>query len=215
MQLSKEEKQALKEKYKQQRRSMWAGKRTSDTSGESAPEEAADPEVETDIPDRHETGNQDYQDHTVISTISTESESNTSATAQKGAAVEIDGAFRPYESASQPTSQQPATDDADSRQLNAVEQIATAINTPASDTTRLVGKIREQREEMWEEQPSIRSRHQKRRRNVEKAERKSLHKSKEEGEPAVLTWKLVLGVIGTIIVLIAIGIMLGIWFANQ
>lgn len=215
MQLSKEEKQALKEKYKQQRRSMWAGKRTSDTSGESAPEEAADPEVETDIPDRHETDNQDYQDHTVISTISTESESNTSATAQKGAAVEIDDAPRPYESASQSTSQQPMTDDAVSRQLNAVEQIATAVDAAASDTTRLVGKIREQREEMWEEKPSIRSRHQKRQRKVEKAKRKSPLESKQGGERAMLTWKLVLGVIGTIIVLIAIGIVLGIWFANQ
>lgn len=211
MQLSKEEKQALKEKYKQQRRSMWAGKRTSDTSGESAPEEAADPEVETDIPDRHETDNQDYQDHTVISTISTESESNTSATAQKGAAVEIDDALRPYESASQSTSQQPMTDDAVSHQLNAVEQIATAVDTAASDTTRLVGKIREQREE----KPSIRSRHQKRQRKVEKAKRKSPLESKQGGERAMLTWKLVLGVIGTIIVLIAIGIVLGIWFANQ
>jgi cobalamin biosynthesis Mg chelatase CobN len=216
MQLNEEEKQALREKYKQQRRAMWAGKRASDASGKSAPAEVAHPEAETDIADRHETGDQKRQTHTVSSALTTEPESSTSVTAHKGATVEIaDDAFHPDESTSQPTSQQPTIDDADSRQLHQTEQIAAAVNAPRSDTTRLVEKIREQREEMWEAQSSIRSRPEKRRRNSEKAERKSSRGSKEEGEPAMLTWKLALGVIGTIIVLIAIGIGLGIWFASQ
>jgi len=52
MQLSEEEKQALKEKYKQQRRAMWAGKRPSGTSDKSAADELAQSEVETDNPNR-------------------------------------------------------------------------------------------------------------------------------------------------------------------
>lgn len=194
MQLSEEEKQALREKYKQQRRAMWAGKRTSVTSDESTPEEVIHPE--TDIPDRHATDDEKHQTHTASSAPTTDSDSDTNVTSQKGATVEL-------------------ADDADSHELHQVEHIGAEVDTPTSDTTRLVEIIREQQEEMWEKQPPIRSRSGKRRRNPEKAQRKSLRESKEERDPTMLTWKLVLGVIGTIIVLIAIGIGLGIWFASQ
>ena len=214
MQLSEEEKQTLKEKYRQQRRAMWAGKRASDDSSKLEPEEVAHHEAEPDMPDRHGPENQKHRDH-IGSAFSTNLESKTSVTVQDETHVEnADDATHPEESTSQRTSQQPTTDDADSRELHRGEQIAKAANAPTSGTTRLVEKIREQREEMREEKSSIHPCPEKRRRNSEKADRKSLRGSKEEGEPAMLTWKLVLGVIGTIIILISIGIMLGIWFAS-
>ena len=209
MQLSDEEKQALKEKYKQQRREMWAGKRA---SGELEPEEETHPEVETDIQTHHVTNDHDHHAHSVNSAVPADSEDSATAAAQKGAIVQIaEEEFCPPDSTSQPSSQQIATGDADSRQLNPAEQKATALNTQTSETMRLMDKIKAQREEHH----SIPQCRQTRVRKDQKTEEKPPPELKQKGKPAMLTWKLVLGVIGTIIVLIAIGIMLGIWFANQ
>ena len=212
MQLSEEEKQALKEKYKQQRRAMWAGKRTSDASSELVAEEVTHPNAETDIPTHHVTADRDHPHHSANSAVPTDSEDIASAATQKGTFGKIaDEEFCPLDSTGPPSSLQLATGDAESRKLNSVEQRATARNTQTSDTTPLMNKIKTEREE----HSSIRPNRQKRRRKDQKAEEKFPSELKGKGEPAMLTWKLVLGVIGTIIVLIAIGIMLGIWFANQ
>ena len=216
MQLSEEEKQALKEKYKQQRRAMWAGKRPSGTSDKSAADEIAQSEVETDNPNRDAIDHQDHKAHVVKSTIPAESECDTRSNAQLSADAEFaDDAILPYKSASQSISQASETDGARSRESHTVEQNSRAANEPASETVRLVEKIRMQRREMREEQASIRACPPNRRRKVEKAEPNSRGESNEEGKSAMMTWKLVLGVIGTIIVLMAIGMMLGMWFANQ
>lgn len=216
MQLSEEEKQALKEKYKQQRRAMWSGKRSSGTSAKSAVDEAEQSGVETGKQNRHATDHQDDRPHIVSSILPAEPDCDSSSIAQLGANAEFaDNAYPPDESESQPMSQRSKTGDADSRQVNSVAQIATAVSEPASETVQLVEKIRKQRNVMREEQASILARPQKRRRNGETEERISPIESKEEGEPKMMTWKLILGVIGSIIVLMAIGMMLGIWFANQ
>ena len=212
MQLSEEEKQVLKEKYKQQRRAMWAGKRASDASSELVEEEETQPNAETEIPTHHVTDDHDQHLHTVNSAVPTDSEDTASAATQKGTFGKIaDEEFCPPDSTGPPSAQRLATGDAESRKLNSVEQRATARNTQTSDTTPLVDKIKAE----WEERSSIRPNRQKRRRKDQKAEEKFPSELNGKGEPAMLTWKLVLGVIGTIIVLIAIGILLGIWFANQ
>ncbi len=216
MQLSEEEKQVLKEKYKQQRRAMWAGKRPSDTSDKSAVDEEKQSDVKSDNPNGNAIGLQDNKAPTVKPTIPSEPQRDSSSTAQSSADVEIaDDTMRPYESESRPISQKSKTGEAGSIESNTVEQNATGDHELAPETVRLVEKIRIQRREMREEQDSIRAHPQKRQRKVEKAEPNSRVELKEEGKSAMMTWKLVLGVIGTIIVLITIGMMLGVWFANQ
>lgn len=212
MPLSEEEKQALKEKYKQQRRAMWAGKRTSDASNELAAEEVTHLNAETEIPAHHVARDRDRRPHSVNSPVPSDSEDTDSAESQKGTIGKIaNEKFCPADSAGSPPSQQLETGDPESRKLNSAEQKATVHNSQTSYTAPLVDKIKAE----WEERSSIRANRQKRRRKDQKAVEKFASQIKEKGEPAMLTWKLVLGVIGTIIVLIAIGIMLGIWFANQ
>ena len=212
MPLTEEEKQALKEKYKQQRRAMWAGKRTSDASNELASQEVTHPNAETEIPAHHVTHDRDQRPHSVNSPLPSDSDDTDNAESQKGTIAKIaNEKFCPTDSTGSQSSQQLATGDAESRKLNSAEHKPTVHNSQTSYTTPLVDKIKAE----WEGRSSIRPNRQKRRRKDQKAEVKSASQIKKKGEPAMLTWKLVLGVIGTIIVLIAIGIMLGMWFANQ
>lgn len=212
MPLTEEEKQALKEKYKQQRRAMWAGKRTSDASNELASQEVTHPNPETEIPAHHVTHDRDQRPHSVNSPLPSDSEDTDSAESQKGTIAKIaNEKFCPADSTGSPSSQQLTTGDAESRKLDSAEHKATVHNSQTSYTTPLLDKIKAE----WEERSAIRPNRQKRRRKDQKAKEKSASQIKKKGEPAMLTWKLVLGVIGTIIVLIAIGIMLGMWFANQ
>ena len=230
MPLSEEEKQALKEKYKQQRRAMWAGKRVSHHSEEVQPEEASDAEAETVIPSGRGTGDEEGQIDTsrTGATTSNPPQAKTIANTTPQESPHADRTHETFrrmrEAASQRTSQsqqdsiaeqqEMAADNANSLQSEEVEQIVAEDNTPASDEALLIEKIREQREETWEGQSSIRSRRRKQRRKVSKGERKFWSKSEDKDKPNMLTWKLVLGVVGTISVLIGIGILLGTWFAG-
>ena len=78
------------------------------------------------------------------------------------------------------------------------------------DNGQQIGKqIREQREKMWAKQASSRSR------EGPQQEAEQLSDSvDDEKDSGILNWKLVLGVVGTIIVLAGVGVLLGYWFAS-
>ena len=74
------------------------------------------------------------------------------------------------------------------------------------DNGQQFGKqIREQREKLGAEQSSSRS-------PAKQQEAEPL--SDDEKDSGILNWTLVLGVVGTIIVLTGVGILLGYWFAS-
>lgn len=228
MPLSEEEKQALKEKYKQQRRAMWDGKSARHGAREAASKEPLDLEAET--PARRETRDDEHQVNTTPAktpaSVPPPTETVTNVKVQKSPhADNAHEAFRRMrEAASERTSQsqqnsgvegqRTAVDNADAPRSQPVEPVASEDNPSVPDETLLIEKIREQREETWEGQSSIRSSRRKQRRKLSKGENKFWSESEDSEEPNMLTWKLAVGVVGTIIVLIGIGILLGFWFAS-
>ena len=149
MPLSDKEKQALKEKYKDQRRAMWAGESTLRRSNKTP--------SETQAEDSQFTGE------------------------------EVEPPPRRSEEDNVPT---------------------------PDEVQRIKEKIREQREETWEGAASTRLHLRRKQRQTDTDEHQLWDSSENERGPIVLTWKLALGVVGAIIVLIGLGVLLGYWFAS-
>lgn len=166
MQLSEEEKQALKEKYKEQRQEMWAGKRAPSHDSEEGTEEESDDPSEAKVSSHEATEAVTQPDDTVLSDSQVDPSPTETA---------HETSHHPREEAIQEESSvQP-----DPREAGQV---------PASNLPQ--GSVNSEGEaEFWEE-------------------------SEKEGEPGVLTWKLTLGVVGAVIVLIGVGVLLGYWFAS-
>ncbi|MCZ6677675.1 MAG: hypothetical protein O7E52_10530 [Candidatus Poribacteria bacterium] len=198
MPLSSKDKQTLKEKYKAQRRAMWAGKGAAADSPDS--DTVADEVVERDRrpvstmePDRQSRTEVLHDAVRRLREARGISETNTQSDRQTHDASPAPGLGN-------------AEDSLQSQQ---------ADDRPAPDEAELMKeKIREQREETWEGQFSVHSRRRRQHRKASKGEREFWESSEEEGETSVLTWKLALGVVGGVIVLIGVGVLLGYWFAS-
>lgn len=161
VQLSEKEKQALQEKYKAQRQTMWSGKQSASPDSEEETGEEHDNQT-APVDSSEPTGTDDEETNQDDSSVQTGSHSEGQAFPVNPTQNVGDG---------EETSQSP---------------------TEATPTTEDTGKEDEQTGEgervFWE--PGM------------------------EGGPNILTWKLVLAVIGIGIILIGVGVWLGFWFAG-
>ena len=161
MQLSEKDKQALQEKYKEQRQAMWSGKQsTSQESDEKTAETDQD-----DVPDN--------------ATDSTDAESSDTPSDS------------PSDAADQPIS--PETLDQETNQDESSVQTESEV-----ETAPIVEDTGEQQGE--EERATTGER--------------VFWEADQEGGPSILTWKLVLAVLGVAIVLVGVGVYLGFLFAG-
>ena len=160
MQLSEKDKQALQEKYKEQRQAMWSGKQS--TSQESD----------------EETMGADQDNLTDNTTDSIDAES--SGTPSDSSSMEVD----------QPVSKE-TSDQETIQDESGVQTESGAGTAPIADDTG------EQQEEE----------------GTSTAER-VFWEADQGGGPSILTWKLVLAVIGVAVVLVGVGVYLGFVFAG-
>ena len=161
MQLSEKDKQALQEKYKEQRQAMWSGKQS--TSQES----------DETIAEVHEN---DAAENT---TDSTDAES--SDTQSDSSSMEAD---------------QPAPTDTSDQEMSEDE------SGVQRESEGEAAAIVEDNEELQEEEEGT------------SAGERVFWEVDQEGGPSLLTWKLVVAVIGIAIVLVGVGIYLGFLFAG-
>ena len=249
MPLSEKEKQALKEKYKEQRRAMWAGESKSRRSDKTSPETSSEAQGEVETPPHR--GEQTTQPENVTHTLA-QDKSLRSAEGATTQAVDrpappkqnispvhpTEGQFTvtragghtavPDETASQTqlasgpnsTSKIKTAVDSSGQQgeqtiLEGFDTLNPADKVPTSDEVKRIKEtIREHREETWEGAASTRSQRTRRQRQAHPDEPQQLSSSADEGGVIVLSWKLVVGVISAIIVLIGVGVLLGYWFAS-
>jgi len=160
VQLSEKDKQALQEKYKEQRQAMWSGKQS--TSQESD----------------EETTGADQDSLTDNTTDSIDAES--SGTPSDSSSMEVD----------QPVSTE-TSDQETIQDKSDVQTESEAGTAPIADDTG------EQQEEE----------------GTSTAER-VFWEADQGGGPSILTWKLVLAVIGVAVVLVGVGVYLGFVFAG-
>ncbi len=209
MPLSEEEKQALKEKYKEQRQAMWAGERSTLRPSSEDPEEESDNQAEPVISSRREA-----DDVTLpTDTMSSDSQADPSLTeaAQERPSIQSDS--HAEEQAPASNLAQGTGDEENASQ--AQQAVVSEDPSPTPDEAdRIREKIREQREGMWEGQSSVHSRRTREQGTASEGEREFWEESENKGKPSVLTWKLALGVVGGVIVLIGVGVLLGYWFAS-
>ena len=167
MQLSQKDKQALQEKYKEQRQAMWSGKQS--TSQES--EEKTVAVDQDDIADSP-------MDSTSTMSSDAQSDPSSMTTDQSSLADTADEATNQSESTTRPESEGSA---------------------PQAEAASIVGDTEEQAEE---EQ------------TTETESERIFWEADQEGGPSILTWKIVLAVIGVAIVLIGVGVWMGFLFAG-
>ena len=161
MQLSEKDKQALQEKYREQRQAMWSGKQS--TRQES--DDKAEGVDQTDVVDN----SADSTD-----TESSERQSDSSST----------------------TEDQPVPTNTSDQEAG---QDASSVQTESDAET---AAIAEDTEELQEEEEET------------SAGERVFWEEDQEGGPSLLTWKLVVAVIGISIVLVGVGVYLGFLFAG-
>ena len=83
-----------------------------------------------------------------------------------------------------------------------------------SDSQQMIQKIRSQREEIWEGNSATRARQRRRWRGTTSKVGKFWNPPRQEELERPRRWKLALGVLGAIAVLVSVGILLGYWFAS-
>ena len=201
MPLSDKEKQALKEKYKDQRLAMWAGESTLRRSNKTPSEVPSEAQVE----DVQFTGE---EAEPPLHRSEQPSQAETAARARPRARGDETASRTPP--TNEPSSAPSTRTTAGSPGFQTLED-----NVPTPDEVqRIKEKIREQREETWEGVASTRSHRRRKQRQTDADEHQLWDSSENERGPIVLTWKLALGVVGAIIVLIGLGLLLGYWFAS-
>jgi len=207
MPLSDKEKQALKEKYKDQRRAMWAGESALRRSNKTPSEGPSEAQVE----DAQFTGE---EAETTPHRSEQASQIETAARARPRARGEQSSRKDETASRTLPTNEpSSASSTRTTTGSPRFQQLEDNVPTP-DEVQRIKEKIREQREETWEGAASTRSHRRRKQRQTDTDEHHLWDSSENERGPIVLTWKLALGVVGAIIVLIGLGLLLGYWFAS-
>ena len=188
MEFTEEERKELEEKYKEQRRAMWTGSRPSNTEQEKRLEKVTEDSDSIELPsqdlDSHRTRTEPLFENQ-RTRIPSQAISNQSMQARLN-----------------------AKDTARKDKGNTVPA------TDYSDTQQMIQKIRRQREDIWEGNSATRPRQRQRWRASSGKAGKFWKPSQLEDEKKPRRWKLALGVFGTIIVLVCVGVMLGYWFAS-
>ena len=194
MEFTEEERKELEEKYREQRRAMWAGKRPPSATPEESLDEAP---KNSDSVDKPPQG----------ATLDAGLDSNRTRT-------------KPMDE-NQPTtvSSQASARLREQTRLNArgispknSENIVSAKNY--SNPQQIIQKIRSQREEIWEGNSATSSRQRRRWRGTAGKVGRFWNPSRQEEVERPRRWKLALGVFATIALLISVGILLGYWFAS-
>ena len=216
MRMSEKDKQALREKYKAQRQAMWSGERSASDKS---------PQVET-VPD--DTGNQDKitPSPTTDDRLSQTETAREAVHPQREEARQHGSRVQPDPEAQRQARASNLTQDLNTggtapqsqqvRPTDALHSVMSSDDTPATlDGTSLVReKMQEQTEDISENQFSVRSDRRRQPHKISKSDQEFWQTPEEEGEKKVLTWKLAVGVVGTVIVLIGVGIWLGYLFAS-
>ena len=189
MEFTEEERKELEEKYKEQRRAMWTGSRPSNTES------------------RKEVGKSHRRCRTVLILPSQDLDSHRTRTEPL------------FENQRTRIPSQAIANQSMQARLNAKDTARkdkgnTVPATDYSDTQQMIQKIRRQREDIWEGNSATRPRQRQRWRASSGKAGKFWKPSQLEDEKKPRRWKLALGVFGTIIVLVCVGVMLGYWFAS-
>ena len=161
MQLSEKDKQALQEKYREQRQAMWSGKQS--TSQESDEKTA-------------EVDQGDVEDHTTDST-------------------DAESAGTPADSSSTTANQSISPETSDQE----ADQAESSVQTKSETETAPIAEDTGQQQEEEEDTSTV---------------ERVFWEADQEGGPSILTWKLVLAVLGVAIVLVGVGVYLGFLFAG-
>ena len=113
-----------------------------------------------------------------------------------------------------PLSSSAQTDVEQSEASNSIEVERSESQKIKTDSPQVRDRVQVQSEDTWQEQSSTHSRQGEQRGETSQNEESLWNSSDEEKGLIMLTWKLALGVVGTITVLVGIGILLGYWFAS-
>ena len=196
MQLSEKEKQALQEKIKEQRQAMWSGKQS---ASQDAEEKAADGDQNVN-PSGEPTEPPARSDESTPSDVQPDSSSaagdppasteTTDEKSQSGVQPEVDSEGKA--SASDST-----RNDGDS-QKTSQSPGGTAAFSPEPEAAPVAGNTDAPEEEQQATQ----------------GERVFWETLEQEGGASILTWKIVVAVIGVALVLVGVGIYLGFLFAG-
>lgn len=113
-----------------------------------------------------------------------------------------------------PLSSSAQTDVEQSEASNSIEVERSESQKIKTDSPQVRDRVQVQSEDTWQEQSSTHSRQGEQQGETSQNEESLWNSSDEEKGLIMLTWKLALGVVGTIIVLVGIGVWLGYWFAS-
>ncbi len=194
MEFTEEERKKLEEKYREQRRAMWSGKRPSSTAQEENSETLSENATSTDeLPqgptsrarldsNRSRTKPLAENQLTTVSSRASEGASEQTRSKAKGNSREIRG-----------------------KRVSANDY---------GDTQQMIQKIRSQREEIWEGNSASRTRQRRRWRGTTGKVGRFWNPPRQEDVETSHRWKLALGVLGAIAALVSVGILLGYWFAS-
>ena len=194
MEFTKEERKELEEKYKEQRRAMWEGKRPLTTEQEESLEEAPENSNSVDELPQGLTSHARLDSNRTRTKPFTENQ-RTLASSRASA--------RPSEQTRLNTKGIARKDSGNSVSANNY-----------SDSQQMIQKIRSQREEIWEGNAATRVRQRGRWQGTTGKVGKFWNPPRQEEVERTHRWKLALGVLGAIAVLVSVGILLGYWFAR-
>lgn len=194
MEFTEEERKALEEKYKEQRRAMWTGKRPPSIAQEENSEKALKNPNGVDKPPQRSAS------HTVPNSNRTRTEP---LARKQPTAVSS--------RASVGKSGQTRSNTTGTAHKNSGATVSTNYY---SGSQQVIQKIRSQREEIWEGNSSTRSRERRRWRGTAGKVGKFWNPPRQEEVETPRRWKLALGVFGAIAVLVSLGILLGYLFAR-
>ena len=192
MEFTEEERKELEEKYKEQRRAMWSGKRSPSTAQEDNLEKAPEDSNSVDkLPQGATSRARPDSNRTRTKPLAENQRTLASSRASAG-----------------PSDQTPLNTERTARKNSGNSVSANNY----SDSQQMIQKIRSQREGIWEGNSATRSR-QRQRGTTDKVG-KFWNPPRQEELERPRRWKLALGVLGAIAVLVSVGILLGYWFAS-
>ena len=194
MEFTEEERKELEEKYREQRRAMWAGKRPPSATPEESSDKAPEKSDSVDKPPQGATLHARLDSHRTRTKPLDENQPSTVS--------------------SQASARPPQQTRLNARGIAPTNRENTVSANNYNNPQQIIQKIRSQREEIWEGSSATRSRQRRRWRGTAGKVGKFWNPPRQEEVERPHRWKLALGVFGTIALLIGVGILLGYWFAS-
>ena len=194
MEFTEEERKELEEKYREQRRAVWAGKRPPSATPEESSDKAPEKSDSVDKPPQGATLRARLDSHRTRTKPLDENQPTTVS--------------------SQASAMPPQQTRLNAREIAPTNRENTVSANNYNNPQQIIQKIRSQREEIWEGSSATRSRQRRRWRGTAGKVGKFWNPPRQEEVERPRRWKLALGVFGTIALLIGVGILLGYWFAS-